>query len=118
MATTGGKVLSVNDGTARELEYNGRPARSGRWKSPVAGRGGARGRHLAGEGRAGRRADGGPDKPVYACAVDDRGWWAKQGGRPLQYGELRESLAAEGIAMNGALVGERWAVGTTVLEVS
>src|SRR5262249_43535839 len=37
---------------------------------------------------------------------------------PLVYGELGENLTTEGIAVNTALVGERWAIGTTVLEVS
>jgi MOSC domain-containing protein YiiM len=31
---------------------------------------------------------------------------------------LGENLTTEGIEVNGALVGERWAIGTTVLEVS
>jgi MOSC domain-containing protein YiiM len=49
MATTAAKVLSVNVGLPREFEYNGRPARSAIWKSPVAGRVAARGVNLAGD---------------------------------------------------------------------
>ena len=118
MASTRGKVLSVNVGLPREFEYNGRPARSAIWKSPVAGRVAARGVNLAGDDQADRRAHGGPDKAVYAYAVEDLGWWAGQLGRPLQHGELGENLTTGGIAVNEALVGERWAIGTTVLEVS
>jgi MOSC domain-containing protein YiiM len=118
MAITPGKVLSVNVGLPRDFEYNGRPARSAIWKSPVAGRVAARGVNLAGDDQADRRAHGGPDKAVYAYAVEDLRRWAQQIGRPLQYGELGENLTTEGIAVNDALVGERWAVGTTVLEVS
>ena len=118
MAITRGKVLSVNVGLPREFEYNGRPARSAIWKSPVAGRVAARGVNLAGDDQADRGAHGGPDKAVYAYAVEDLGWWAQQLGRPLQYGGLGENLTTEGIAVNEALVGERWAIGTTVLEVS
>jgi hypothetical protein len=43
MATRVARVLSVNVGTVREFEYNGRPAKSAIWKSPVAGRIAARG---------------------------------------------------------------------------
>ena len=118
MATPLGKVLSVNVGLPREFEYNGRPARSAIWKSPVAGRVAARGVNLAGDDQTDRRAHGGPDKAVYAYAVEDLGWWAQQIGRPLQHGELGENLTTEGIDVNGALVGERWKVGTIVLEVS
>src|SRR5215471_11095091 len=118
MAITRGKVLSVNVGLTREFEYSGRPARSAIWKFPVAGRVAARGVNLAGDDQADRKAHGGPDKAVYAYAVEDLGWWAREIGRPLQYGELGENLTTEGIDVNGAIVGERWAVGITVLEVS
>src|SRR5262245_28089746 len=118
MATTTGKVLSVNVGTAREFEYNGRPARSAIWKYPVVGRIAVRGVNLAGDDQADRQAHGGPDKAVYAYTVEDARWWEQQLGRSLAYGEFGENLTTEGIEVNEALVGERWQVGATVLEVS
>lgn len=118
MATTTGKILSVNVGTVREFEYIGRPAKSAVWKSPVAGRISARGVNLYGDEQADRRAHGGPDKAVYAYAVEDVRWWEQEVGRSLAYGEFGENLTTKGIDVNNALVGERWAIGTTVLEVS
>ena len=118
MATPVGKVLSVNVGGVREFEYGGRPARSAIWKSPAVGRIAARGVNLAGDDQADRKAHGRPDKVVYAYAVEDARWWAQEIGRPLAYGELGENLTTEGIDVNDALVGERWQVGTLVLEVS
>jgi hypothetical protein len=47
MGTTAGKVLSVNVGTGRAFEYNGRPARSAIWKAPAAGRVAARSLRVA-----------------------------------------------------------------------
>jgi MOSC domain-containing protein YiiM len=111
-------VLSVNVGLPREFEYNGRSARSAIWKLPVAGRVAARGVNLAGDDQADRRVHGGPDKAVYAYAVEDLRWWEQELGRSLQYGGLGENLTTEGIDVNGALVGERWAIGTTTMEVS
>jgi MOSC domain-containing protein YiiM len=64
MATTVGKVLSVNVGTAREFEYNGRPTKSAIWKSPVVGRIAARGINLAGDDQADRQAHVGPNKMI------------------------------------------------------
>jgi MOSC domain-containing protein YiiM len=118
MATTAGKVLSVNVGTVREFEYSGRPAKSAIWKSPAVGRIAARGVNLDGDDQADRKAHGGPDKAVYAYAVEDARWWAQEIGRSLAHGELGENLTTEGIEVNNALVGERWEIGTTVLEVS
>jgi MOSC domain-containing protein YiiM len=118
MATTPGKVLSVNVGGVRAFEYNGRPARSAIWKSPLPGRIAARGVNLAGDDQADRQARGGPDKAVYAYAVEDARWWEQEIGRGLAPGEFGENLTTEGVEVNDALVGERWQVGTTVLEVS
>jgi len=118
MATTGGRVLSVNVGTVREFEYGGRPAKSAIWKSPAVGRIAARGVNLDGDDQADRKAHGGPDKAVYAYAAEDARWWEQAIGRSLASGEFGENLTTEGIGLNHALVGERWKIGTTVLEVS
>lgn len=113
-----GRVLSVNVGRVREFEYNSRPAKSAIWKSPVAGGVRARGVNLEGDEQADRKAHGGPDKAVYAYAVEDMRWWEEKLGRSLAYGQFGENLTTQGIEVSGALVGERWEVGTTVLEVS
>ena len=113
-----GRVLSVNVGRPREFEYGGRPAKSAIWKSPVVGRIAARGVNLAGDDQADRKVHGGPDKAIYAYAVEDTRWWERELGRELAYGQFGENLSTEGIEVNDALVGERWEIGTTVLEVS
>jgi MOSC domain-containing protein YiiM len=115
---TRGKVLSVNVGGVREFDYGGRPARSAIWKSPVVGRVAVRGVNLAGDDQADRQAHGGPDKVVYAYAVEDARWWEQEIGRSLAHGEFGENLTTEGMEVNDALVGERWQIGTVVLEVS
>ena len=118
MPVARGKVLSVSVGLPREFEYNGRSAASAIWKSPVNGRVAVRGVNLVGDDQADRQAHGGADRAVYAYAVEDLHWWAREIGRPPRNGELGENLTTEGIDVNGALVGERWAIGSTVLEVS
>jgi MOSC domain-containing protein YiiM len=118
MATTSGKLLSVNVGRPREFEYAGRPAKSAIWKLPVAGRIRAEGVNLEGDEQADRQAHGGPDKAVYTYAVEDARWWERELGRSVQYGEFGENLTTEGIEVNDALIGERWEIGTTILEVS
>jgi MOSC domain-containing protein YiiM len=118
MVSPPGKVLAVNVGAVREFEYDGRPAKSAIWKSPAVGRIAARGVNLGGDDQADRKAHGGPDKVVYAYAVEDARWWEQELGRSLAYGEFGENLTIEGIEANRALIGERWEIGTTVLEVS
>ena len=118
MVINRGTVLSVNVGGVREFEYNGRPAKSAIWKSPVVGRIAVRGVNLDGDDQADRRAHGGPNKAVYAYAVEDIRWWKQELGRSVEVAEFGENLTTEGIDVNSALVGERWEIGSTVLEVS
>ncbi len=118
MALAQGSLLSVNVGGIREFEFEGRTAVSAIWKAPAAGRVAARGVNLEGDDQADRAVHGGPDKAVYAYAIEDMRWWENELGRPLEYGEFGENLTTEGIDVNGALVGERWEIGSTVLEVS
>ncbi len=61
---------------------------------------------------------GGPDKAVYAYAREDMIWWGAQLGRPIQPGEFGENLTLMGVAVSDALIGERWAVGSTLLEIA
>ena len=118
MAAIAARVLSVNVGTPREFDYNGRPARSAIWKTPVSGRIAARGVNLEGDDQADRKAHGGPDKAIYAYAAEDAHWWEQEMGRPFTHGEFGENLTTEGMELNGASIGERWEIGTAVLEVS
>src|SRR5260370_42656983 len=106
MPASAGRVLSVNAGSVRRFEYGGRPAQSAIWKSPASGRIAARGVNLEGDQQADREAHGGPDKAVYAYAVEDARWWERELGRSLSYGEFGQNLASRRIEVNAPLVGQ------------
>ena len=118
MVLTRGTVLTVSVGGIRKFDHRGNAAESAIWKSPVEGRVAARGVNLEGDDQADRKAHGGPDKALYAYAIGDSRWWGEQLGRTLEHGEFGENLVVEGIDVTNAVVGERWEVGTTMLEVS
>ena len=118
MAPPTGIVLSVNVGAVREFEYKGRQAASAVWKSPVAGRVTASGVNLEGDDQADRRVHGGPDKVLYAYAIEDTRWWERELDRTLEHGVFGENLTTEGIDVTGAVVGERWRIGSALFEVS
>ncbi len=112
------RVVSVNVGTVRTVEWHGRTVTTGIWKSPVAGRVAVRGVNLAGDVQADLRVHGGPDKAVYAYAVEDYEWWAHELGRALDPGTFGENLTVEGIDLGALVIGTRWRVGSAVLEVA
>src|SRR5687767_9822102 len=62
---------------------------------------------------------GGDDQAVYAYAREDLDAWEIELGRRLGNGGFGENLTTAGLDVTGALIGERWRVGdTVVLEVS
>jgi len=112
------RVLSVNVGTVREVAWRGETVTTGIWKESVAGRVAVRGVNLAGDDQADRTVHGGVDKAVYAYAREDYDYWRDHEGVETSPGLFGENLTLEGLELSAALAGERWKVGTTVLEVA
>lgn len=61
---------------------------------------------------------GGAEQAVYAFAREDLDHWAGVLGLEIPDGRFAENLTTEGIDVNEAEVGERWAIGSAVLEIS
>jgi MOSC domain-containing protein YiiM len=112
------RVVSLNVGGVRAIEWRGERVATGIWKHPVAGRVALGGVNFAGDDQADRTVHGGPDKAVYAYAAEDYDFWRRHGGIDPQPGLFGENLTVEGLDLGRALVGERWAIGSTVLEVA
>jgi MOSC domain-containing protein YiiM len=112
-----GRLVSVNVGRPRTVPRGRRTARTAIWKAPVDGRVAVRGVNVDGDEQADRRVHGGPDKAVYAYAREDTAWWETELGAALGPGAFGENLTLAGVDATGALIGERWAIGTTLLEV-
>jgi MOSC domain-containing protein YiiM len=115
---TAGSVLSVNVAEMRRIERGGELVWTGIWKHPVSGPVAVRGVNVEGDDQGDRSVHGGPDKAVYAYARDDIDWWERELGRELPDGVFGENLTLRGVDPAKALVGERWRIGSVLLEVS
>jgi MOSC domain-containing protein YiiM len=73
--------------------------------------------NVRGDEQADRTVHGGPDKAVYAYALEDTAWWESELSRPLGPGAFGENLSLRGVNVTEARIGERWALGSTLLEV-
>jgi MOSC domain-containing protein YiiM len=111
-------VESVNVGEVRTVMLGERRVRTAIWKAPIEGPVRLHGVKLEGDAQADRAVHGGPDKAVYAYAAEDLAWWTDRLDRPVAPGTFGENLTTRGIDLDEALVGERWTVGSTVLEVT
>src|SRR3954471_24443535 len=113
-----GVVESVNVGEPRLVEVNGHAVLTAIWKHPVEGRVPLRGVNLRGDDQADRRVHGGPDKALYAYAAEETDQWETEIGVALGPGAFGENLTVRGLSVSEAVIGERWAVGSTLLEVA
>jgi MOSC domain-containing protein YiiM len=122
------KLLSVNLGRAKAVPYTDNPEGvTGIDKQPVPGPvrvappgpKGVGGSGLAGDAVCKRQHHGGDDQAVYAVAREDLDDWESELGRALPPGSFGENLTTEGLDVSGALIGERWRIGSeVVLEVT
>jgi MOSC domain-containing protein YiiM len=111
-------LRSVNVSAIRHVNHHDRDVTTGIFKEPVVGRVATHGVNIDGDDQADRRAHGGPDRAAYAYADEDERWWSEQLGREVGPGSMGENLTTSGLDVTGALIGERWRVGSVLFEVS
>jgi MOSC domain-containing protein YiiM len=58
---------------------------------------------------------GGDDQAVYAYAREDYDWWQVRLGRALPGGMFGDNLTTVEVDVNGAVIGERWRVGDSLV---
>lgn len=113
------KVLSVNvTAIVHEGAWTGSEGRTGIDKRPTESAVRFENDGVAGDVVVDRKHHGGYDKAVYAYSREDSDWWEKEIGRPISNGAFGENLTTQGIDVNQAVIGERWQVGSVILEVS
>ncbi len=119
-------VRSVNVGSAEAIE-GGKGIPTGIGKRPVetleirdpGPKHGGLGSGVVGDFIGDVAHHGGNGQAVYAVAREELDWWGRELGRDLPDGLFGENLTIEGMDVDDAVLGERWAVGDeVVLEVS
>ncbi len=113
-----GHVVSVNTGAVEKLVLPNGATDSAIVKRPCRGPVSTVAFGLAGDEQADHVAHGGPDQALYAYSLEDYARWEVELQRTLTPGTFGENLTTFGFDPNDALVGERWAVGSALVEVS
>lgn len=113
-----GVVRTVNLGVLRVVPWTQSKGGTGIDKRPVSGRVRAEGVGLVGDVIVDTAHHGGYHQAVYAYAREDAAWWAAELDREVPPGAFGENLSTVDVDVTGAVIGERWAVGSTLLEVS
>src|ERR687895_386954 len=110
-------LRSVNVGLPKDAPW----AEIGRTsidKHPVAGPVAVHELGVEGDQVSDTRHHGGIDQAVYAFAREDMDRWVEVLDAEIRDGQFGENLTTDGIDVNEAEVGERWAIGTAELEVA
>src|SRR5437763_12259988 len=102
------KVVSINVGLPREVEWRGKTVRTSIFKEPVVGR--VRVEHLNVEGD--RQSDltvhGGADKAGYVYPAEHYAFWCEElPGVDLPWGAFGENITTEGLIEDSIHIGDQ-----------
>jgi MOSC domain-containing protein YiiM len=113
------KLVSVNVGLPREVEWQGRLVTTGIFKSPAAGRVRLRTLNLDGDRQADLSVHGGPDKAIYAYPAEHHEHWRRElPDVELPPGSFGENLTTEGLREAGTRIGDHLRIGSAVARVT
>ncbi len=113
------KLVAVNVGGPRDVEWRGRVVRTSIFKTPVAGRVRVSRLNVEGDQQSDLSVHGGPEKAVYGYPSEHYGFWRRElPDAELAWGAFGENLSTEGLLENEVCIGDRYRIGTTELVVT
>ena len=113
------KLLSIQVGRPRKVTWRRRTVTTGIYKAPVEGRIMLRPHNLEGDMQADLRVHGGWDKAVYVYPSEHYAFWrAELPGMQLPYGSFGENFTTEGLNESIVYIGDRFSIGSAVVEVT
>lgn len=113
------KLISVNVGRPRLVNWNGQQVSTGIYKNPVEGRVMLRTLNLDGDRQADLTVHGGITKAVYGYPVEHYEYWREQlPGVELPWGMFGENLTVEGLDEATLHIGARLRIGQAEVTVT
>src|SRR5438270_3519236 len=76
------RLLSVNVGLPRDIEWKGRIVHTGIWKTPAPGRCRVGRLNIAGDGQGDLSGHGGEQRAVFVYQIDSYRYWQERLKRP------------------------------------
>jgi ferredoxin-NADP reductase/MOSC domain-containing protein YiiM/ferredoxin len=114
-----GRLLSLNVGLPRDVEWEGRIVHTGIWKDAVDGRRIVRRLNVDGDGQGDLQGHGGVNRAVFVYQIDSYRYWQQFLDRDdFTYGQFGENFTVEGLADDEVCIGDRYRIGSGLFEVS
>jgi len=113
------RLLSVNVGLPRDIEWKGRTVHTGIWKGPVRGRCRVGRFNLDGDGQGDLAGHGGEQRAVFVYQIESYRYWQEQLKRTdFVHGQFGENFTIEGLPDNTVCIGDRYQIGSALFEVT
>ncbi|WGJ16525.1 MOSC and FAD-binding oxidoreductase domain-containing protein [Methylocapsa sp. D3K7] len=113
------RLLSVNVGLPRDIEWQGKTVHTAVWKTPVQGRRMTRRLNIDGDGQGDLAGHGGEHRAVFVYQIESYRYWQNQLGRnDFTYGQFGENFTVEGLADTEVCIGDHYRIGDALFEVT
>lgn len=112
------RIVSVNVGLPRNVEYGDRNVTTGIFKISVEGRVMVVSLGLQGDGQADLTVHGGSQKAVYAYPSEHYEYWQNELQTRLPYGMFGENLTTQGLLEDSICIGDCFRAGSAELIVT
>jgi ferredoxin-NADP reductase/MOSC domain-containing protein YiiM len=113
------RLISVNIGSPREVEWQGTVVRTAIAKSPVVGARTVSRLNVAGDAQADLVGHGGEHRAVFVYQVESHRYWEHELGRAeFPPGQFGENFTVEGMPDDVVCVGDRYRIGSGLFEIT
>jgi ferredoxin-NADP reductase/MOSC domain-containing protein YiiM/ferredoxin len=114
-----GKLLSVNVGLPKDVDWQGKTVFTGVFKEAVTGPRRVSKLNVEGDGQGDRAGHGGEQRAVFVYQLDSYRYWERELGRnDFVYGQFGENFTIDGPGDDEVCIGDRYQIGTAIFEVT
>jgi len=113
------RLLSVNVGLPRDIEWKGRIVHTGIWKNPVHGRCRVGRLNLDGDGQGDLAGHGGEQRAAFVYQIESYRYWQERLKKnDFVHGQFGENFTIEGLPDDAVCIGDRYQIGSALFEVT
>jgi ferredoxin-NADP reductase/MOSC domain-containing protein YiiM len=113
------RLLSVNVGLPRDIEWKGRIVHTGIWKNPIQGRCRVGRLNLDGDGQGDLGGHGGEQRAAFVYQIESYRYWQERLKRTdFVHGQFGENFTVEGLPDDAVCIGDRYQIGGALFEVT
>jgi MOSC domain-containing protein YiiM len=113
------RVVSINVGSPKEVNWSGHNVLTGIYKFPVKGRVAVRVHNIEGDEQADLKNHGGAEQAVYVYPAENYAYWQDQlPNAELPWGTFGENLTVTGLSEDEVMIGDQFRIGSTEFIVT